>query len=296
MYHNKRTGIMLAKPYEERRLTDPKFKWSWPVGCQAKLDGERCRMIPSNGQIIPISSEMNVFNTIPHIREELESIHLKVELDGELYCHEMSFEQIHSIVSTSRKSLHPEYEKIKFHCFDLIETDVGIPQDQRYTILSDWYHSFNLQTVMLVEMYECDNLEDIMIHYNMFLEEKYEGIIIRELGAPYLRKRVGTMLKFKPKKEDCYAIIGWDEAIDKEGNPKGMLGALRCCGSDGTEFRIGAGCLTHKERIDIFENPLKIQGKFARVQYQNITAKRVPRFGLCIEIVETMIDGQTKGE
>ena len=112
----KRSGIMLAKPLEERRLTNPKFGWSFPVLCQPKLDGERCSAENHNGISLLVTSEQNIFQSVPHINDALEGLHTE-ELDGELYCHGMPFSEIHSRVSRT-VNLHPDYQKIQYHIFD----------------------------------------------------------------------------------------------------------------------------------------------------------------------------------
>ena len=94
------------------------------------------------------------------------------------------------------------------------------------------------------------------------------------------------MMKFKPKKEDSYEIIGFKEELDKFGSPKGRLGALICKGTDGTEFSVGSG-LTEDNRIAYWKDREALPGRSCRVQYQHITpGRRVPRFPVFIEVID----------
>ena len=119
----KRSGIMLCYPFEEKRL----LKWNPPFIVQPKFDGERCRAAYDEdfGWTL-ISSELNVHHWVPHINQAIlfSNIPPSVELDGELYVHGMTFEEIHSVVSTQRVSLHPQHHHIQFHIFDIVDTNL----------------------------------------------------------------------------------------------------------------------------------------------------------------------------
>jgi ATP-dependent DNA ligase len=282
----KRAGIMLCYPMEERRLLDPKFGWNFPknpVIIQPKLDGERAHPI---AQILPepslISSECNEIISVPHIIEAMREQKIKDEIDGELYTHGMDWSKIHSIVSRkSEGTIHPDAWKMQFHIFDVI-TDQ--PQLVRISHVQD----LNLQPPLFeVPSYIAHSMKDIMYFYDRFKEEGYEGIIVRHLTNQYIRRRSRFVLKFKPKKTDHYRIIGFEEAISKDGIPKGMIGAIWCMDEEGNEFKVGAGSIKHEDRIRIF-NAQQIEiGRFCVVQYQHLTAKSgVPRFGLALDIID----------
>ena len=274
----KRAGIQLCYPFEEKRLG----KWEPPYIIQPKLDGERCRALISGDNILLVSSEMNVISSVPHINAAIRDLNLPVgtELDGELYVHGWSFEEIHSVVSRT-VTFHPRFEEMQLHIFDYIPpAEQPIVQGQRVMNLEELNLSHSLQRVP----YHCaKTLEEIMKWFNHFLDESYEGIIIRNAFYLYERKRSTGIMKFKPKKLDHYQITACLEAIDLSGNPKNTLGAFQCIGSDGTLFKVGAGTLTHEERDLIWRARDQYVGMVCEVQYQNITPNGVPRFGLCFK-------------
>ena len=282
----KRSDIMLCYPFEERRLIEPKFGWDWPVIVQPKLDGERCRVVIRDNKITLLSSECNEFVSVPHINSYFHVFFGGGELpefDGELYVHGWDFSEIHSVVSRqSEGTRHIMSELMQFHIFDFVS---DLPQLTR-THRLDAYGWSGSGPLKLVPSKIAFSMSEIMVAYDSFIDLGYEGIIIRHTRAPYVRKRSRFMLKFKPKKDDYYKIIGVNQAISIAGEPLSMIGAFKCQGSDGTSFKIGAGKLTHDERKNIWKGRHTLIDSFAHVQYQNITSGGVPRFGLCIDITD----------
>jgi len=94
------------------------------------------------------------------------------------------------------------------------------------------------------------------------------------------------VMKFKPKKEDTYVIIGFNEEYSVEGTPKGRLGSLDCASGDGDTFSVGTG-FSDDQREALWRIRESLPGAIARVQYQHLTAgKKVPRFPVFVEIVK----------
>ena len=282
--YNTRTGIMLAYPFEEKRL----LKWQPPYIVQPKYDGERCRAVPiGEGKHLLLSSQENPFFSVPHIVEALEHLQTDLELDGELYCHGLPFEDIHSIVGRT-KNLHPHHQMIKYHVFDYISNE---PQGVRLLklrrlVMESKYNFPKHNFIEVAPYYICNNFDAVIDAYNRILENGYEGIIVRHLNAPYVRKRSTLMMKFKPKQEDVYEITGVVEEVSIQGEAKNSLGAFICCGEDRTPFKVGTG-FTREQRRAYYERKEVLVGKMVRVSYQTLTSgKKVPRFPVFIEVIE----------
>jgi len=271
----KRSGIMLCYPFEEKRLA----RWSPPYLVQPKLDGERCRAVRVSGTYLLLSSEENVIVSVPHINEALDKLLSSHELDGELYVHGWSWEEIHSVVGRT-KNLHPDFTEVSYFIFDVV---VGGPQYSRSQVLPE----LNLKPPLFhVSTTPCWSLKDIMSDYDNLIEQGYEGIVVRHIDNEYVRRRSPMMMKFKPKKDDFYEIIDYKEEIDKNGNPKGRLGALVCRGADETLFSVGSG-LTDKDRETLWNIKEALANKLCHVQYQHLTAgKGVPRFPVFVSVVD----------
>lgn len=274
-----RSGIQLAYPFEEKRLA----KWQPPYIVQPKYDGERCRAVPiGEGKYMLLSSEENPFFSVPHIIEDLSKLGIDEELDGELYCHGMNFEQIHSIVSRT-VNLHPNHMEIKYHVFDYVSEE---PQMVRMASLTKLISAKWNKSIIRSSFFVCQDLEEIMKTYVRFLNEGYEGMIVRHIHAPYVRKRSIYMMKWKPKREDIYEILGWKEEFSISNVPKGRMGALVCSSQEGESFSVGSG-LSDEVRETLWTTRESLKGKRVRVQYQHLTSgKKVPRFPVFVEVIE----------
>ena len=268
------SGIMKAYPFEEKRLA----KWQPPYIVQPKFDGVRCRSIPIQDETLLLSSEENIIYGVPHLSHELREI--TAELDGELYCHGMSFEEIVSITSRT-VNLHPDHKKIQFHVFDIVNEEPQMKRSidiENLRGLSNW--------LVVSPFWLCESLDDVMRTYDNLIELGYEGIIVRHNNAPYVKKRSTFVMKFKGKCEDDYRIVGYKEEFSIDGIPKGTLGALECESGDGNTFFVGTG-FTDDVRRWLWKEKELLIGKYAKVKYQHLTSgRKVPRFPVLVEVVE----------
>ena len=277
---SKRSGIMLCYPFEEKRLA----KWKPPWFVQPKLDGERCRALltASQGTTL-LSSEQNRISSVPHIMEALNELGKKlgksIELDGELYTHGLAFEDVHSVVGRT-VNLHPLHETMEYHVFDII--DENLSQIDRVKLLYSIATAFPAK-IRMVRTLAASSLDEIMLHYDDIVNDGYEGIIVRHIDAPYVRKRSTYLMKFKPKKSDVYLITGYKEEIDIYGKPKDRLGALLCIGDDGIEFSVGSG-LKDADREALWIRRESLQGCYVKVAYQHTTQGSL-RFPVFIELL-----------
>lgn len=268
-------GIMKCYPFEERRLA----KWEPPYIVQPKYDGVRCKAIPlPNGSYLLLSSEENPIFSVPHINEAVKEQNVSAyELDGELYRHGWSFEQILSVTSRT-KNIHPDYTKMHYHVFDCIDNR---PQTAR-TINIDAMH---LEIPLISTPYWlCRTLEEIKGVYDELISIGYEGIVVRHWIAPYTKKRSIWVMKFKPKKKDTYKIVGWKEEISKDGVPKGRIGSLVLTSQAGDNFAVSAG-LNDKERAELWEEREELPGLSAIVHYQHLTNKKIPKGSFDLEVI-----------
>ena len=281
----RRSGIQLAYPFEEKRLA----KWEPPYIIQPKLDGDRCRAVFDDfGQVKLLSSEEHELPTIPFIKQELESLGLKnLELDGENYIHGRPQAEVHGIVSSQRVGLHEDHHKVEYHLFDLI--DEYTPQWKRLLALHNLYieRLSPLSHIKIIPFYIIHTLEEVYSCLNVFMSQGFEGFILRKYSEVYRRKRSIYMMKFKPKKRDVYQIIGIKEAISKDKVPKGMVGSFLCVSPPKPEvFPIGAGRLTHEQRIAYWEIRNDLPGQYLLVEYQHLTSKNgVPRSGVAVKVI-----------
>jgi ATP-dependent DNA ligase len=291
-------------PFEEKRL----LKWRPPYIVQPKLDGDRCRAILKDGTCTLLSSEENPINSVPHITDFLQKVlpNSEIELDGELYTHGMRHEEIHGIASRSI-NLHSRMEDLEYHVFDLV---LSAPQFNRLDLLLNLDEIFTQvpsRPVHIVPYSICKNLDEVLKAYDNFVGSGYEGIIVRNFEAPYVRKRSNMVMKFKPKKSDWYVVCGYSPEVDQYGNIKQeLLGRFICAGMETTprdigeypagkqppegffavgSSRRGAQGTKFEEQRELWKRRLELYGKLLHVQYQHTTEKGVPRFPVFAEVV-----------
>ncbi len=274
-------GIMKCYPFEEKRLA----KWQPPYIVQPKYDGIRCKVVPLETSVVQydcilLSSEENIIYSVPHINKAISDLKITAKLDGELYCHGMSFEQILSITKRT-VNIHPEHTSIQFHIFDVQNDQM---QTRRSLIIENLR---GLSPYLVVSpFWVCTSLDDIMRTYDKIIEMGYEGIIVRHSQAPYVKKRSIFVMKFKPKKEDTYEIVGYNEEISQDDNRKNSLGSFECKSGDGNTFSVGTG-FTNDLRSGLWRDREACIGKLVKVQYQHLTSgKKVPRFPVFMEVIE----------
>lgn len=280
----RRSGIQLAYPMDLKKLA--KYPLPWIV--QPKLNGERCRAIIMRGSVTLLSSEMNEITTLPHINTYLASKNLPdLELDGEIYLHGMSKQEIGSYLR--RNQPKEGFEKIEYHIFDLV---CNRPQIQRIEALwSDlWPMLKGVGPIRLVEVYNVEDARRLLDLLDHFVGLKYEGLIVRNPLGEYERKRTPNMLKWKPKYKDSYKIVDVEEEVDQHGVPKRMLGAI-WCEKDGERFKVSAGGFSHDQRKLYWRSGgWWIVGKYLLVRYPELTDRGVPMHAVALEITDKEVE------
>lgn len=163
-------------------------------------------------------------------------------LDGELYKHGMSLQQISGIVR--RPSDTDAQSVLNFVVYDVFVINKGcteannLPFDDRFSIIRAIQRSpvfASLQRIQFAETFTCvDAKPDAVPHVlaidrakelcTQFLEEGYEGAIVR-LNAPYKHSpndyHSNVLLKIKPTRDAEYKIVGF--TTGKKGKAAGAL-------------------------------------------------------------------------
>lgn len=267
---SKRTGIMLATMFTEKLFN----KMPKPVYVQPKLEGDRLRTPIQDNNIHILSSGGKERISVPHIYREIQATGWNnIELDGELYKQGMKHSEIRSIVSRT-KNLHPNYDQMEYHIYDIISSERQFNRLDQLTQLL-WNAPFS--HIKLVPSLLVDNLDSLQKIYKNFLQQGYEGIIIRHPSAPYTRRKVTTLLKLKPRVSELFEIVDVIEEQDKHKNHKGTFGAFVCKTSEGTLFSVGSGP-TNYQRAILWQNQNAFIGRFVKIRFQDYTKiRQVPK-------------------
>ena len=221
----------------------------WPLRVQPKLDGVRCliqcdnrRMLPYHHAITAYSRTGKEWKNIEHILQELVPFFEKYPnhiLDGELYNHDLKddFEKIISLVRKTKPTEEDRLEsaeKVQFHCYDTIMEHMDF--QGRHKFIRDnfgrssrTYPYPSIRSLMAATVY---NTEEVEVYHERFLEEGYEGSILRQ-NKPYECKRSWTLMKVKDFSDAEATIIGYEEG---KGKREGHLGKFIMEDDDGNQF------------------------------------------------------------
>lgn len=182
--------------------------------------------------VLMYSRTGGVYPGFAHIKEEL--LHIlseywssgrRIYLDGEIYKHGVALQDISG---TARREEVPEDAESQIKC-DYMVYDCFIPgQELKYSerkvFLDEIFDTFEFTSVIQVPTYVATTMDEINALYKQFLDEKYEGAMIR-FNRPYKYSynahHASILLKMKPTEDAEYEIVRWETGLKGKA-----LGAL----------------------------------------------------------------------
>jgi len=253
---------MLAHKFDEKRVN-----WSKNVYVQPKLDGVRC-LFTKDGAY---SRAGNKFMNVEHIEKSLKKFfkdNPDTILDGELYNHELKndFEKIISLVRKQKRITKKERAEAKklvqFHVYDYIDDkyeSYGIRMNN--LVVSDIYDKH----IIYVNAKLVTNFNAAKQYHKEYLDQGYEGSIMRLGSNVYKHGRSYGLMKFKDFHDTEAIIIGYE--IGK-GKRKGTLGKFIMQDDDGVEFGCPPGKgYTYEDMKNMLDNIKDYIGKRATFTY-----------------------------
>ncbi len=139
-----------------------------------------------------------------------------------------------------------------------------------------------MKKVILAETREVVNEDELMLAFEDFLAQGYEGAIARNADGLYVNKRSYDLLKIKQFDDAELECIGVE---DGKGKMAGHA-IFVCKTKDGAEFRAKMKG-EHATLAKFVSNPGLVVGKQVTVKYQGLTNKNgVPRFPVALRIRE----------
>jgi DNA ligase-1 len=237
---DKKTGKSITE------VVDRSDKVRLPVMVDRKYNGMR-QVSSSSG---PFSRKGERINSAPHIYEALTPLFDKIPglvLDGELYNHDYrhTLNELISIVRTTAdhritEELLSKSERIvRYYVYDGygFEVDgVAITEDtpcrQRRDALVKLLKG--VPYIVVVPYFMAATMEEAKKLYGGFVEDGYEGAILRNADSPYQHYRTDDLIKLKPY-EDMEVII-LDVIDPGSGNWGGTGKTARVRMDNGKEF------------------------------------------------------------
>ena len=274
----------LYKPMLAHKYKDYKDEVKYPIFAQVKLDGARCIMT----RLGAFTRNGKEWAAIPHIREILIPFFKKYPnaiLDGELYTHKLrnDFNKMMSLIKKTKPSIDDLFESeemVEYWVYDCPRIGTlteKTPFYDRYTSMVK--ELTGTKYIHIVETYTAKDENEMFEYYNKFLEEGYEGLMIR-INKPYQNKRTKYLLKVKPHESDEFTIIGIRPG---KGNKAGMAGHMDFHAKNGKSFTSNIKG-THEFLKELLLKRDELIGQVATVEYQNLTPDGLPRFPYCTSI------------
>ena len=270
---------MLAQSHDKHG-----HKIKYPAYVQPKLDGIRC-FVHVDGESVTLKSRTGKeFKSLGHIADavrELVSVMGKSVgsfiLDGELYNHRFK-EDFQGLVSAIKRDKPSETtHMVQFHCYDYVAE--GRDFEDR---IQELYHMdqwlSEVTTIQIVQTFPVDNLDEVVGQNSLWLEDGYEGSMIRNAKGGYQpNRRSPDLQKYKSFMDAEFEIVG---AVENKGKMEGQC-TFTCVTKDGTEF----GCKpmgdeSQREQYWIDFQAGKLTGKMLTVKFFEWTTSEnpVPRF------------------
>ena len=226
--------VQLAKPYDHKYLE--KFRG---MGFYSrKFDGKRMYYLDD----IAYSRDNKICRPAPiaHITAQISACHELRDFvtDGEvLYFNEDYSENFKKAISlTSRIERSPECERLYYVIFDIIHDDFFRVEENSENPFSEEYAMLlqkleaqeiegrcDLLKTKLPNVYIAKQSDDLFKFTNHPQYKDWEGLMLRDAGAPYQYKRTDKLLKIKQWQDIECKVVGVKAGIGKH---LGRLGAL----------------------------------------------------------------------
>jgi DNA ligase-1 len=248
---------------------------------QPKLDGFRCVAYP--GRLQSRSGKRD-FVSCPHILDDLAAAFEKypnVKLDGELYNHKLKedFNEISSLVTETEGLTADDYEisrqLIQYHVYDCFDEDrPNLTFLERISLVNEIAELFG-PSIKVVHTWPCSTPEEIDAEYKTYLDEVYEGQMIR-MDTPYENKRTKNLLKRKEFIDGEFEITSIAPGRGKRAK---VAGRVWCKLPDGRPFKASVkGNMAYAKKL--LDEAEEYVGGQCTVRYVHLTPDGKPRFGV----------------
>ena len=241
----------------------------YPVRVEPKLDGLRCVAVKRDGEVTMFTRNGNVLETLPRIKSALEKAPWNdFVLDGEALG--ADWNESASVVMSHKKG--KDDSNMIFHVFDALHFSDWRDQrndlelKDRVDLVAELVGQVASPVVVQVPGRLVNNKEELLDAYMADTDAGYEGIMLKDLDAPYLFKRSSNIRKLKPIKTFEGIIIGNYEG--KRGSKReGLWGGFEVVLPNGVVTRV-AGGFTDKLKSEINVDPESWIGRIVEMEGQ----------------------------
>lgn len=264
---------------------------------EVKLDGVRVLAVVTANDVTLYSRNGKVFENFPHIQEAIKEHSRAFKttypfvLDGEVVG--ASFQKL---MRQARRKEGANTSDMVYHIFDMVplsafeEGYYNMQQQLRLDALESARNilqetdCLRVMDGLVVDLDTAAGQDQLRRYSHDTVEQGFEGIMIKDLDAPYQCKRSSYWMKYKPVHDYDLTVVDVEEGTGKNA---GRMGALVCEGVDqGKNIRVNVGSgFTDEQREDYWKNRKILIGQTAVVLCDAITQNqngdyslRFPRF------------------
>jgi ATP-dependent DNA ligase len=264
---------------------------------EKKYDGIRGMAFVENGKVKFLTrNDKPVWNTELIEAEILRQVGgMNVVIDGELYAGSWA----DSLSITKTQSLHPKREKLQFVVFDMMpledfnNNNCTADQNTRRTGME--LYLFNpmqdplsklLKYLVPSPVYPVQDMSDVIKLSQQFLNEGYEGAIVKNKYGLYTFDRSDSWIKIKPSRLGADIDVPIVGIVEGKGRLAGSVGKIDVL-YNGVKSGVGTG-LSDKVRKQMWELHQKneLVGMLASVAVQELTPDGALRFGVFMRLRE----------
>jgi DNA ligase-1 len=296
---------MNSKPFRpllspnESPLSYPRYfkELQYPLLCSPKYDG--IRATPRGGIALSRSG-------LPLRSYQFQdAFNLAEYLDGEFIVGNPTDFNVYNRTDSHVMSFDKPADDIRFYVFDCTMDDLqDDPFYKRLEFAETLIKAYDIPFIYPVEHVEVDNESDLLALEARYLEEGFEGMMMRNPVGRYKRGRCtfleGIIYKLKRFEDTEGLILDFEPAlansntkeIDVQGYAKrskamagrapiDMLGKF-IVDYQGVPTKVMPGNFNHKEREEIWKNPEKYRNRYLKFRHFPYGKKDAPRVARAI--------------
>lgn len=159
----------------------------YPCYIQPKLDGIRLTAKIENHDVILLSRRLNEFYGFDFIENEIKLLledEPDIILDGELYNHNLSLQEISGIVRSENEN-NQEKLQLQFYIFDCIDLKNQLSFEERFNKLKNLFKHKRFKYLVLLDTIKIYNEKESNNYFKQYVDSGYEGIIYKNMNAKY---------------------------------------------------------------------------------------------------------------
>lgn len=278
----------------------------YPLYVQPKLDGLRMiAMLDSDGKVALKTRRRHDIPKFDKLRAHLQKMYDSqpdkgIILDGELYTHGMSLQNISGIVrsETERGDEKDALQYWLFDCFCVVDGN-GYTTNDPFEVRRERLNAFvgkqpKTSQLVINETKLVRSEDESTAYYDQLVQDGYEGVIYKSLGKPYeysftKEKRSSWYLKRKQQFDSEFEIVSYTEGKGKDAGC--VVFVLQT--SEGIAFNsVPNG--TYEYRKDLYQECeqdfTRFKGKMAKVQFEDFSTEKVPLRNRMIMIRDLSFD------